>query len=143
MKKLIAIIALLLSAPHAEAAVYYSGYAPYNCTSTVTGFYLEPVPGGYDFMGEVYVPRPGYQAVMSDVSFNPARPNDAQATLTLIPPANIMNSYALKPLTEVPPVPVNYTFTSRVPIHRLTVAIANPVNRFDTQVTCLPTGVSE
>jgi len=74
--KRIAIIALILSCiafPCADAGVTYYGYAPYNCTSTVAGFNLTPVPDGYIFTGAVYVPYPGYQATISDVNFSPAR----------------------------------------------------------------------
>jgi hypothetical protein len=146
MKKRAAIFALILSCiafPCADAGVTYFGYAPYNCTSTVAGFNLTPVPDGYILTGALYVPYPGYQATISAVNFSRARPQDAEATLTLIPPAHILTQYALRPLTEVPPVPINYGFSSTVPIHRLTISIANPVNRFDTQITCLPTGVSQ
>jgi hypothetical protein len=119
----------------------YTWLPPYSCASDVAGFMLTPLRGVYRLTGPAYVPLPGYTYTMSPVTFDAANPVDAEATLTLIPPSNTI--VRLPPLTVVPPLWVDYSFSSTVPVRRLTVLIANPVNRFDTQITCLQTGETQ
>ena len=151
MKKfIILIVALLLFTlpqPAQAGLLFYSwvpSYTwlpPYNCASNVAGFSLMPLQGVYRLTGPVYVPLPGYTYTVSPVTFDAANPADAEATLTLIPPSNTIGR--LGALTVVPPLFVDYSFSSTVPVRRLTVFIANPVNRFDTQITCLLTGATQ
>ena len=142
-KRYATLVAILLSfAPLTTArglALFYS-WPPYSCTSNMAGFNLTVQRDAYRLTGPLYVPRPGYAAAFSDVRFIPGVPHDAEATLTLIPPSNILTQYALRPLTVVPPLWIDVSFVAAAPIHKLTIFIANPVNRFDTQITCLLTG---
>ena len=134
---------LLLAKARGQALFFSSGLPPYSCASSVAGFNLTAQGEGYRLTGALYVPLPGYSASISAVSFPPNQPQDPVATLTLIPPSNIINRYALPRLAVVPPLLIDYSFPSAVPVHKLTVYIVNPVNRFDTQITCLLTGATQ
>src|ERR1700757_4336054 len=108
MKKFAVIIAILLSFALLVKArgqvLFYSSLPPYSCASSVAGFNLSVQQNVYRLTGPVYVPLPGYSASLSAVSFSSSQPVNAAATLTLIPPSNIVNRYALPRLAVVPPL---------------------------------------
>jgi hypothetical protein len=135
------LLLFILSVP-ARALVLYYSLSPYTCASTMAGFNLMQQQNVYRLTGPVYVPVPGYTVSLSTINFPAGPPGDGEAILTLTPPPNT-SRYSLPPLAVVPPLWVDYSFFYPAPIHRLTVYIDNPVNRFDTKITCLVTGATQ
>lgn len=146
IRKFIILSAVLLSVVlplTAQALVLFYSWPPYSCVSSMAGFNLSGQQNGYRLTGPVYVPLPGYSAALSDIRSNFSQPQEAEATLTLIPPSNILNRYALPRLAVVPPIWIDASFVFPVPLRKLTIHIANLVNRFDTKITCLLTGATQ
>jgi len=140
MKKIAIILAALfvLALPQpARAVLYYTVLPPYSCS--IPGFNLVKQQGTYFFTGSVYVPIPGYTYAVSPLVFTPGLPGDLAVTLTLQPPATSVPQRLL----VVPPLGVNYSFLSTVPVRSLTVYIANTVNTSRTLISCRPTGAPQ
>ena len=147
MKKCAIVISFLsllaLPSPAHAVALFYS-LSPYNCVSMIAGFNLMQQQNIYRLSGPVYVPLPGYSATLGPISFSAGPQLNGEATLTLMPPTNFISSrYSLSPPAVVPPLWVDYSFFYPAPIHKLTIYIDNPVNRFDTKITCLIAGASQ
>jgi hypothetical protein len=149
MKKYAAIAGVIVL----SGGIYYHafgdsfwGYSSYSCSQGPSRFVHQQ--GSYYFSGPVFVPKPGYTYAFGPTTYDglPTAPSstipaDAAVELTLIPPQNILD-VPLPPLTVVPPLQVQYSFSSTVPIRKFTIHINKTFALGDTQISCQVTGTT-
>jgi hypothetical protein len=146
MKKFSVILATVLffvlpDSAHGQT-LPYSWVPPYSCTAPLGQFFLSRQQNVYRLTGPIYVALPGLSYALSPLNFPSAR-SEGEVTLTLLKPANIINRYSLPPLTVVPPLWVDYSFSSDVLLRKLTIYINNPFDRINTKITCLIAGATQ